>query len=705
MQRGGIPNSTQQTHQFYGMNGNEEEATCLHNTKLHCGGGALGDSWRGGRQQGVQVAGPFREHYKNARWSARHSRMVSFSATLGACTALFLILLASASKRNDTSIVAATVSNRTVSSIDQFVRVHEGRFVTGKTCAPFYISGWNWWETIEAASGALELFGASLPPNTTGPAMIRELLDAAQRQGLNVFRAWAHPVSPPYALETAPGEYNEAIFRGLDYLLDEARKREIRVLLALTDNWQATGGADQFVGWAGGDVHEQFFSDPQAKQLFKAHLKVMLGRVNSINGRAYKDDPTIFAWDLINEPRCYDCGGLLAEWVQEMAAFVKSIDPNHMVTVGEEGFYPAGVPQSDADPQGQQSWAFLEGQNFPVDHSFADVDFTAIHLWVNNWEDATDEFAQRWIAQHIADAYAMKKPLLVEEFGAWGVGKFKAERDHWYRLVYNAVAEDALLGGATAGAMFWQWYAPGQLAPAEEGGSAGGLFGIFQTDSTWNLVSNFTSTIQDLNERQKKLAEKTDSWIAACRPFAADANVSPAPNCTATLVRGLQGTGFEGPGCTIDIDECARGTDDCDENASCANVVGSFTCSCYAGYAGGGTSQSPCVPTPRLQQIESDFATAGKGQVACSEGENLVYPKNAPGWAPDPTGGLLRMPNSPWKHGFGSRVPVTPLQCMIACSMTPECDSFAYNPEQERCFLKTGASLDVCPVRCCLLKC
>ncbi len=27
---------------------------------------------------------------------------------------------------------------------------------------------------------------------------------------------------------------------------------------------------------------------------------------NTLNGRLYKDDPTIFAWDLINEPRC-DC--------------------------------------------------------------------------------------------------------------------------------------------------------------------------------------------------------------------------------------------------------------------------------------------------------------------------------------------------------------------------------------------------------------
>lgn len=55
-------------------------------------------------------------------------------------------------------------------------------------------------------------------------------MDEAPAAGLTVMRAWAASVDGTYALQTQPGAYNEAVFRGLDYALDEARKRNLKVL-------------------------------------------------------------------------------------------------------------------------------------------------------------------------------------------------------------------------------------------------------------------------------------------------------------------------------------------------------------------------------------------------------------------------------------------------------------------------------------------
>ena len=40
----------------------------------------------------------------------------------------------------------------------------------------------------------------------------------------------------------------------------------------------------------------------------------------------------------------------------------------------------------------------------------------------------------------------------------------------------------------------------------------------------------------------------------------------------------------------VDIDECALGVDNCDDNANCSDTVGNYTCTCNTGYTGDGLS-------------------------------------------------------------------------------------------------------------------
>ena len=106
-----------------------------------------------------------------------------------------------------------------------------------------------------------------------------------------------------HSLAWHAGQYNEEAFRGLDKIIDEASKSGIKLILPLTDNWHLQDGLFQYVEWGNSMATGDFFTDPKIIQIFKDHITAVTGRVNTLNGRMYKDEPAIFAWDLINELR------------------------------------------------------------------------------------------------------------------------------------------------------------------------------------------------------------------------------------------------------------------------------------------------------------------------------------------------------------------------------------------------------------------
>ncbi|KAI3943628.1 hypothetical protein MKX01_039256, partial [Papaver californicum] len=86
----------------------------------------------------------------------------------------------------------------------------------------------------------------------------------------------------------------------------------------------------------------------------------LLTRKNSLTGVKYSEEPAVFAWELMNEPKCISNSSapVLQSWITEMA-FTKNLDKNHPVTVGFEGFYgPKATKRSTVNPG---KWAGLLG--------------------------------------------------------------------------------------------------------------------------------------------------------------------------------------------------------------------------------------------------------------------------------------------------------------------------------------------------------
>lgn len=185
---------------------------------------------------------------------------------------------------------------------------------------------------------------------------VKELFRKHAEQGANVMRIFAHSdgygfpnemqVEEP--IQPKLGEYNEKALRRLDLVLAESARNGIKLILPFTNYEPFLGGiqwyAEQVLG-PGADK-ELFYTDPEIKDAYKKYVKMMINRRNTITGILYKDDPTIMAWELMNEPHTrdgyerskgIDPGTIVLEWIEEMAPYIKSLDPNHMLLTGEEG--------------------------------------------------------------------------------------------------------------------------------------------------------------------------------------------------------------------------------------------------------------------------------------------------------------------------------------------------------------------------------
>ncbi|MSP63090.1 MAG: hypothetical protein EXR72_22680 [Myxococcales bacterium] len=297
----------------------------------------------------------------------------------------------------------------------------------------------------------------------------RETLHAVASDGLRVGRVWAFGEGPADASEwhrkhelfrAGPEGFLDEAERHLDRVLAVAREEGVRLIITLANHWPDYGGVPMYLRWVGlpDDDKAAFYRDPRTRALFRAHTLRLLARTNHVTGVRYVDDPTIFAWELMNESSVDTPDAILARraWIVEMARLIKDGDPNHLVAAGLAGY---------TSRRERAEWIAV--------HQLPEIDYCDSHLYpqtndrVTGWPDLADRIDDRaQLAHHV-----IGKPLVIGEFGfhtdepggddspkerakarvgAQGAGKKTLPRAAWFGRLLDRLAFDGV-----AGALVW----------------------------------------------------------------------------------------------------------------------------------------------------------------------------------------------------------------------------------------------------------
>ena len=406
---------------------------------------------------------------------------------------------------------------------NSFVHVNaNGQFIrNGK---PYYYVGTNFWYGAilgsEGEGGNRERLHKELDfLKSIGINNLRVLVGADGENGIKT------RVEP--SLQVAPGVYNDTILAGLDYFMNELRERDMTAVLYLNNSWEWSGGYSVYLQWSGhGDAVvpavdgwpaymeyvKQFPQSDSAKALFANHVNYIVSRTNRYNQIKYVDDPTIMSWQIGNEPRAFSDENKepFARWMADVAAQIKSLDPNHMVSSGSEG-----------------SWGCEMDMNlFEKIHADPNINYLNIHIWPYNWSwvkadslkellPCAKENTKKYIDDHMVIAQKYSKPIVLEEFGFPRDGfSFSKEapttaRDEYYRYVFDLIRQDRESGGLFAGCNFWAWggfagqnpdhvfWEKGDDYTGDPAQEQQGLNSVFATDSTIEIIKAENRKLQN----------------------------------------------------------------------------------------------------------------------------------------------------------------------------------------------------------------
>ncbi|KAI5925649.1 glycoside hydrolase superfamily [Camillea tinctor] len=258
----------------------------------------------------------------------------------------------------------------------------------------------------------------------------------------------------------------------LDYVVKAAELNNLKLIINFVNNWSDYGGINAYVKAFGGTA-TSWFTDSTSQNQYKTYTKTVVSR--------YSNSTAVFAWELANEPRCSGCdSSIIYNWATEMSAYIKSLDSNHMVTMGDEGFGPL-TGDSGEYPYTLAAGGYIWQSNLNI----TTLDFATLHLYPDSWGQSYS-WGTPWIKLHGAACAAAGKPCLFEEYG--GTNNCTIE---------NPWQNAALETNGIAGDMFWQY---GDTLPSSGTKTSDDGNTVYYEEGNWDcMVADHISAIKEKN--------------------------------------------------------------------------------------------------------------------------------------------------------------------------------------------------------------
>lgn len=368
-----------------------------------------------------------------------------------------------------TTTTTSTTSTSTTSTTitvppSSFVSASNGNFyLNGKE---FHFAGTNAYYLLQFEDG--------------NPTLVNNTLSAFEQNNITVVRTWAFldgsssggnygsacgtaGYSP--LIQTAPEVYNQTSLRMLDQVVADAEARHLKIIMTLTNYWGDLGGICQYLMWAGFAANHNpnstdenyFYTNATVQGWYRHYVAMLLNRTNTVTGIKYKNDPGIFAWEVMNEPRWQANGANavpLANWLNSTAGYIHSLDPNHMVSSGEEGF-DENTPSVYKGVYSNNYWERAgTGSSFLLDSQLKNINFMTAHLYPSGYGMNEGSDAVEYIRDHYNVSEMYGKPFILEEYGYDGANATgqSAQKTNAY-LAWWGEDQNLSIGGD----MLWQF--------------------------------------------------------------------------------------------------------------------------------------------------------------------------------------------------------------------------------------------------------